>query len=92
MDVLGLPAGGCDGSDGMASAIVEHVADYQPGTGLGHQSSGLPADATRRTGNEGNLAVETVHIVGLRFHPLAESLRSGISDGKSHLSTWRVMP
>jgi hypothetical protein len=64
VDILGRRASTRDGGDGLASAIVEHVADNQFGTSLGHQSRGLSADATRGTREQCNLAIETIHAVG----------------------------
>ena len=64
--VLGLPTGGGHGSDGLASSLIEHVGDHDLGAFLRHQPGGFSADTARGTGDQGNLAIETIHGV-IRF-------------------------
>jgi hypothetical protein len=50
-----------DLASGFRSALVEDVADDDPGSRLDHQPRGFGADPARRTGNQSDLAVEAVH-------------------------------
>ena len=64
--IFGLRADCIHGRDGLSSAIIEHIADHHLGAGLCHQLGGFSANAASGTGDQGNLAIKTIHP-----HPLS---------------------
>jgi catechol 2,3-dioxygenase-like lactoylglutathione lyase family enzyme len=50
-----------DSARGLSAALVQHVADRHLGAGFDHQPRGFRTYAARRAGDEGDLAIETVH-------------------------------
>jgi hypothetical protein len=56
-----LGPGTLDRSHGFPSTLVEHIADCDLCSGLGHEARSLRANAARCTGYQCDFAVETVH-------------------------------
>ncbi len=82
--IFGLCTFSRDDGNSLASANIEHIANHQLGAGFGDQSRSLSANAACGTGDQSNLAIETVH----GWSPLLllpASLRSSSSRGKSQL-------
>ena len=56
-----LGPGTLDRSCGFPAALIEHIANCDLCSGLGHEARSLRANAARCPGNQSYLAVETVH-------------------------------
>src|SRR5690349_13647021 len=62
MGVKSLGAGTLETPYGFSSALVQHIGDGDPRPAFDHQLGGLCADPTCCSGNQSDLAIESVHL------------------------------